>query len=120
MIRVNVFASCLGLSILPAVGVAQEGCKALTEVTKLPALTALLDSAALVANLPDTVETLFDPDLGILVAEGGQLPRRGIDTEQYARSRYQDVMPPEQQAIILPHYRAALEGRPREIDGGAE
>ena len=51
MTRLNLIASCIGVSILPAVGVAQEGCRALTEVTKLPALTALLDSAALVANL---------------------------------------------------------------------
>ena len=52
MIRLHVSASCLGLFIWPAVGVAQEGCNALTDVAKLPALTALLDSAALVANLP--------------------------------------------------------------------
>jgi hypothetical protein len=52
MNRLNLIASCLGVSMLPAVGVAQEGCRALTEVTKLPALTALLDSAALVSSLP--------------------------------------------------------------------
>jgi hypothetical protein len=52
MNRLNLIASCLGVSMLPALGVAQEGCRALTEVTKLPALTAVLDSAALVANLP--------------------------------------------------------------------
>jgi hypothetical protein len=52
MSRLKLFASALGLSILPAVGVAQDECKVVTEVTKLPAMTALLDSAALVANLP--------------------------------------------------------------------
>ncbi len=52
MNRLKVFAGCLGLSMVPAAGIAQEGCKVLTEVTKLPAVTALLDSAALVANLP--------------------------------------------------------------------
>jgi light-regulated signal transduction histidine kinase (bacteriophytochrome) len=29
---------------------------------------------------------------------------------------FEDAMPPEQQAIILPHYRAALEGKRREFD----
>ena len=39
---------------------------------------------ALVANLPDTVVTLFDPDLRIVVAEGAQLARRGLDADAYA------------------------------------
>ena len=52
MSRLNLFAGCLALSMFPAVGDAQEGCEPLTEVTKLPALAALLDSAALAANLP--------------------------------------------------------------------
>jgi hypothetical protein len=37
---------------IPAVGAAQEGCKPATEATKLPAVSALLDSASLIANLP--------------------------------------------------------------------
>jgi PAS domain S-box-containing protein len=71
---------------------------------------------ALIANLPDTVVTLFDTDLRILVAEGGQLARRGIDATEYAGVLFEDAMPAEQQAIIMPHYRAALEGKPREFD----
>jgi PAS domain S-box-containing protein len=70
----------------------------------------------LIANLPDTVVTLFDTDLRILVAEGGQLARRGIDAAEFAGVRFEDAMPPEQQAIIMPHYRAALEGKAREFD----
>jgi hypothetical protein len=42
----------LGLFTTPGVAVAQEGCKPLTEAKKLPALSALLDSASVVANLP--------------------------------------------------------------------
>jgi hypothetical protein len=52
MRRLNLFASWLALSMYPSVAATQEGCKPLTDVTKLPALNALLDSAALVANLP--------------------------------------------------------------------
>jgi hypothetical protein len=52
MDRVKVFLRCLVVSFLPAVAVGQEGCKAVTEVTKLPTLATLLDSAALVATLP--------------------------------------------------------------------
>jgi PAS domain S-box-containing protein len=70
----------------------------------------------LIANLPDTVVTLFDTDLRILVAEGGQLARRGIDAAGYTGVPFEEAMPIEQQSIIMPHYRAALEGKPREFD----
>lgn len=46
------YSVALGLFMSSAVSAAQEGCKPLTESKKLPALTTLLDSAALVANLP--------------------------------------------------------------------
>src|SRR5688572_2530493 len=46
------YGIAFGLSVLPVVAVAQQGCKALTEAKELPALTSLLDSSALVANLP--------------------------------------------------------------------
>ena len=38
--------------LIPGVAVAQESCKAPTEATKPPAVSALLDSASLIANLP--------------------------------------------------------------------
>ena len=38
--------------LIPAVAAAQETCKAPTEAAKLPAVSALLDSAKLIANLP--------------------------------------------------------------------
>jgi PAS domain S-box-containing protein len=73
---------------------------------------------ALVANLPDTVVTMFDPDLRIIVAEGAQLARRGLDAAAYAGVALVDTMPPEQYAKIAPRYRAALAGEPQtfEID----
>jgi hypothetical protein len=37
---------------MPAVATAQEKCKPATDVTKLPAVSALLDSASLIKNLP--------------------------------------------------------------------
>ena len=42
----------VALGFLTSTAVAQEGCNLLTESKKLPALTTLLDSAAVVANLP--------------------------------------------------------------------
>ena len=38
--------------LVPAVATAQEKCKPATDVTKLPAVSALLDSATLIKNLP--------------------------------------------------------------------
>ena len=52
---------------------------------------------ALVANLPDTVVTLFDTDLKILVAEGSSMPS----------SEYE---------ALEPRYRAALAGEPQSFD----
>ena len=71
---------------------------------------------ALVANLPDTVVTMFDPDLRIIVAEGAQLARRGLDGAAYAGRALADTMPAEQFAKIAPRYRAALAGEPQSFD----
>ena len=71
---------------------------------------------ALVANLPDTVVTLFDPDLRIVVAEGAQLARRGLDAGSFAGVALVDTLPAEQYALIAPRYRAALAGEPQAFD----
>ncbi len=71
---------------------------------------------ALVANLPDTVVTLFDPELRILVAEGAQLTRRGLDPDAYTGRPLVETMPAEQYALIAPRYRAALAGEPQGFD----
>ena len=71
---------------------------------------------ALVANLPDTVVTLFDPDLRIVVAEGAQLARRGLDADAYAGLPLVETLPAEQYAKIAPRYRAALAGEPQTFD----
>jgi PAS domain S-box-containing protein len=71
---------------------------------------------ALVANLPDTVVTLFDPALRIVVAEGAQLARRGLDAAAYTGVPLVEAMPAEQYAKIAPRYRAALAGDPQTFD----
>ncbi len=71
---------------------------------------------ALVANLPDTVVTLFDPDLRIVVAEGAQLARRGLDAAAYAGVALGDTLAADQFAIIAPRYKAALAGEPQSFD----
>jgi PAS domain S-box-containing protein len=71
---------------------------------------------ALVANLPDTIVTLFDPDLRIVVAEGAQLARRGLDADAYAGLPLVETLPAEQYARIAPRYRAALAGEPQTFD----
>jgi hypothetical protein len=51
--RPAIIASAVALVVLmPAVATAQEKCKPATDVTKLPAVSALLDSASLIKNLP--------------------------------------------------------------------
>lgn len=48
----SIWCFALGIFTIPAVAVAQEDCKPLTEAKKLPALTTLLDSAGVVTSLP--------------------------------------------------------------------
>jgi len=71
---------------------------------------------ALVANLPDTIVTLFDTELRVVVAEGAQLARRGLDADAYADVPLAETMPAEQYAKIAPRYRAALAGDPQSFD----
>jgi PAS domain S-box-containing protein len=71
---------------------------------------------ALVANLPDTIVTLFDPDLRIIVAEGAQLARRGLDAAAYTGLPMAQAMSAEQFAELAPRYRAALAGVPQSFD----
>ena len=71
---------------------------------------------ALVANLPDTIVTMFDPDLRIVVAEGAQLAARGLDAADYTGVPLVETLPPEQYAVIAPRYRAALAGEPQTFE----
>ena len=71
---------------------------------------------ALVANLPDTVVTMFDSDLRIVVAEGAQLTRRGLDPEAYAGVPLARDDAAEQFARMAGRYRAALAGEPQTFD----
>jgi light-regulated signal transduction histidine kinase (bacteriophytochrome) len=76
----------------------------------------VMRSRALVANLPDTIVTMFDPDLRILVTEGGQLASRGLEPDRYVGKSLADTMPAEQYATIEPRYLAALAGEPQSFD----
>jgi PAS domain S-box-containing protein len=71
---------------------------------------------ALISNLPDTIITLFDTDLRIVLAEGGQLARRGLDPDSYAGLRIADTLPPEHFLRLQHHLRAALAGEPQSFD----
>jgi PAS domain S-box-containing protein len=71
---------------------------------------------ALITNLPDTVITLFDPELRILLTEGGQLTRRGIVPEEYGGKLIAETMPRDHFLRMEPYLRAALAGEPQAFD----
>jgi PAS domain S-box-containing protein len=75
---------------------------------------------ALVSNLPDTVVMLFDADLVILVMEGMQLQRIGLDSSRYDGRPMADTMPAAEFAQYEPRYRAALAGEPQQFDVAAD
>jgi PAS domain S-box-containing protein len=71
---------------------------------------------ALVANLPDTIVTLFDPDLRIVVVEGGNLNERRLDPAAYAGRLLREVVPADRYAILEPRLRRALGGELQAFD----
>src|SRR3954452_9058100 len=70
---------------------------------------------ALVEHLPDTVITLFDDELRLLVVEGGAAsgPRAPELTEG---RRLRQGLAPDALAEVEPHFRAALAGEGRSFD----
>jgi PAS domain S-box-containing protein len=71
---------------------------------------------ALVEHLPDTVITLFDAELRMLVVEGGGLERVGLAPGQLEGRTLFDVTPAAAMAGVEPHYRAALAGETTSFD----
>jgi PAS domain S-box-containing protein len=71
---------------------------------------------ALITNLPDTVITLYDPELRIIALEGGQLALRGVDPEAYTGVRLADTLPREHFLRLEAHLRSALAGEPQAFD----
>ncbi len=70
----------------------------------------------LVGNLPDSIITLYDHDLRMLIVEGGHLARLGIQAGDLEGRLLSEYLPPETFAEVAPHYRAALAGERRDFD----
>jgi PAS domain S-box-containing protein len=71
---------------------------------------------ALVANLPHVVVSLFDPDLRMLVVEGGLLERQGLKRERFEGRRLEEAVPEQTRAVLEPRVRAALAGEPQDFE----
>jgi PAS domain S-box-containing protein len=70
---------------------------------------------AVVANLPNVIVALFDTDERMLVMEGSQMGRRGLDRHDFEGRTFADAIPSEAREAIGPHLRAALAGSEQEI-----
>jgi PAS domain S-box-containing protein len=71
---------------------------------------------ALVENLPDTVITLFDGELRLLVAEGGGLEDFGRVASEIEGRLLAEVLDPGALEVIGPHFEAGLRGDGRSFD----
>jgi PAS domain S-box-containing protein len=71
---------------------------------------------ALVTNLPDVIATMFDPDLRIVMTEGGALERRSLDPGAYIGRLFSETLPSDRYAELEPRLRAALAGEPQGFD----
>lgn len=103
--RKSLFA-ILGLIGVPAVVVAQDDCKPLTDARRLPALTKLLDSAAVVASLPAADSS--GPTEVLLSVMTGATPRAFVMDSVAARSAIGSVILERVLASLKPESRNAL------------
>jgi PAS domain S-box-containing protein len=71
---------------------------------------------AVVANLPNVIVGLFDPEERLLVMEGGQLASAGIERSDFEGRTFEEAIPPAAREVIGPHLRAALGGAEREFE----
>jgi PAS domain S-box-containing protein len=71
---------------------------------------------AVVANLPNVIVALFNTDEQLLVMEGGQMVRRGLQREDYEGRVLADAIDPAALPSIAPAVRAALAGAEQELE----
>jgi PAS domain S-box-containing protein len=74
---------------------------------------------ALVVNLPEVIVALLDPELRLVVMEGGQLARRGLRPDDFEGRPLAETVPPAIYEQFEPVFRAALAGETQhfEYDG---
>jgi len=105
--RQSILRAVVALGVLiPGVAAAQEGCKAPTATTKLPAVSALLDSAKLIANLPA-------PDLAaakevIVSVTAGPAPRVVVMDSVVAKTEAGKTLAQRILAALKPNARSVL------------
>ena len=92
--------------LVSTVSAAQETCKAPTDATKLPAVSALLDSAGLIANLPA-------PDLAaskevIVSVTTGPAPRAVVMDSVAAKTEAGRTLAEKVQASLKPNAKNLL------------
>jgi PAS domain S-box-containing protein len=71
---------------------------------------------AVVANLPNVIVALFNTDEQLLVMEGGQMARRGLERGDYEGRSLGDAIDPAALPMIGPAVRAALAGAEQELE----
>jgi signal transduction histidine kinase/CheY-like chemotaxis protein len=70
----------------------------------------------LVDHLPDTALMLFDANLRYTLAAGPALEGGSFAPQMIEGRAITEVLPPDRAAALLPSYRAALAGRPQEME----
>jgi PAS domain S-box-containing protein len=70
----------------------------------------------LVQNLPDTLISLYDRELRVLLAEGPMLARQGYTEDELLGRSLSELLPAEQLAKLEPLHRAALSGESSAIE----
>ena len=75
---------------------------------------------ALVVNLPEVIVALLDPDLRLVVMEGGQLSRRGLRPDDFEGRLLAETVPPAIFERFEPYFRAALAGETQHFEFDSE
>ena len=105
--RHSILRGVVALGVLiPAMTAAQETCKAPTDATTLPAVSALFDSASLIANLPA-------PDLAaskevVVSVTTGPTPRAVVLDSVAAKTESGKALAQKVMAALKPNARSLL------------
>lgn len=104
--RPAIISSIVALVVLvPAVASAQERCKPVTDVTKLPAVSALLDSASLIKNLP-VPDLAASKEVFVRVTTTGASPRADVQDTVVAKTDGGKALAQKVVAALKPNARS--------------
>lgn len=98
----NICRAVALVAFIPAIAIAQAKCKPATETTKLPAVSAVLDSASLIRNLP-APELAAAKEVFVRVTTTGATPHAVVQDTLVAKTEAGKALAQKVVAALKPN-----------------